>query len=303
MADDAQLIERLAGANLWYLLIMAIVVNIDRFLMALKWNFLLRSKEIWLSWADAVSAYYRASFFNIFLPTVGSDSYRIIEVSTKTGRSDEIIASVAVERFFGIIATAIVSLVSFIAFVSFFDNDQGGSIVLQLIVLLVGLAIILVVSMSTRVQGMIFDRLPADRWKIVKKIRAILDAYQEYAQQKNVLAIFLALSIFEQFFPAFASYYISLSLGLDINFVYFIIFVPLIMMIIRLPISFDGYGVREALYIYFFGLVGVSNTDAFLLGFLLTVLWRVASAPLMLYYFLINRSESMKLATSQNQFE
>lgn len=288
MADEAQLVERLRGAHIGYLLVMAVVVNLDRFLMAIKWNMLLRAKDIFLSWGGAISAYYRASFFNIFLPTVGSDSYRIVEVSTKTGRSDEIIASVAVERLFGIISTAIVSLISFVAFVGLIDNDQSWSTVLQLVLLLGGLSAILLVSMNSKIQAMVFDRLPAGRSKFIAKIQAIVDAYQDYAQQKQTLVIFLLLSIVEQFFQAITSYFISQSLGLNIDFVYFLIFVPLVMMIIRLPISFDGYGVREGLYIYFFGLVAVSQTDAFLLGFLSTILWRFSSAPLMIYYFWAN---------------
>ncbi len=296
MADEAQLVDRLRGANIGYLLIMALFVNLDRVLMATKWNMLLRSKNIVLSWGAAISAYYRASFFNIFLPTVGSDSYRIVEVSTKTGRSDEIIASVAVERLFGIISTAIVSLISFVAFVGLIDNDQSWSTVLQLVLLLGGLSAILLVSMNSKIQQMIFDRLPAERFKFLKKIEAIINAYQDYAQQKQVLALFLFLSIIEQFFQAITSYFISQSLGLNISFVYFLIFVPLVMMIIRLPISFDGYGVREGLYIYFFGLVAVSQTDAFLLGFLSTILWRFSSAPLMIYYFWVDDPKAVPAA-------
>ncbi len=295
MADEAQLVERLAGADYRYLLLMALVVNLDRFLMATKWNMLLRAKGIILSWGAAISAYYRASFFNIFLPTVGSDSYRIVEVSRLTGRSDEIIASVAIERFFGIIATAIMSLISFVSFVAFIDNDQSWATVIQLLVLLSGLTVILTVSMSSQVQAFIFQMLPASESKIVKKIRSIFDAYQQYANQRKTLAIFLGLSVIEQLFQAFSTYFISRALGLDIPFVYFVIFIPLVMMIIRLPISFDGYGVRETLYIYFFGLVAVSRTDAFLLGFLSTILWRIASAPLMIYYFWVNKVDEVTL--------
>ena len=48
---------------------------------------------------------------------------------------------------------------------------------------------------------------------------------------------------------------------------YFFLFVPLLAVIVSLPISFNGIGLREGAGIVLFGLVGVDRASAFSLQF------------------------------------
>src|SRR5262249_679012 len=57
------------------------------------------------------------------------------------------------------------------------------------------------------------------------------------------------------------------ALGLKIELAYFFLFVPLLAVIVSLPISFNGIGVREGAGVVLFGLVGVGRTAAFSLPF------------------------------------
>ena len=51
------------------------------------------------------------------------------------------------------------------------------------------------------------------------------------------------------------------------------------MTLTKLPISLDGYGVREGLYVYLFALVGVSNSDAFVVGLVSHVIANLSLLP------------------------
>ncbi len=55
---------------------------------------------------------------------------------------------------------------------------------------------------------------------------------------------------------------IGWAFGLHVPFVYFLVIVPTIFLLIMLPISIGGLGVREAAYVYLFGLVGVAPEAA-----------------------------------------
>jgi uncharacterized protein (TIRG00374 family) len=63
----------------------------------------------------------------------------------------------------------------------------------------------------------------------------------------------------------------SWALGLEIDIIHFVIIVPAIHLAVLLPISVGGIGVREAGFVYLFGLVGVSNEAAFTLAVLVLV--------------------------------
>jgi hypothetical protein len=52
-------------------------------------------------------------------------------------------------------------------------------------------------------------------------------------------------------------YFIGLSLGVKIDFVYFLIFLPIIGAITLLPIAMGGLGLREGLFVVYFAKAGV----------------------------------------------
>jgi len=57
------------------------------------------------------------------------------------------------------------------------------------------------------------------------------------------------------------------ALGLHVGTAYFFLFVPLLAVIVSLPISLNGIGVREGAGMILFGLVGLDRASAFALQF------------------------------------
>jgi glycosyltransferase 2 family protein len=60
---------------------------------------------------------------------------------------------------------------------------------------------------------------------------------------------------------------VARALGIHVPTPYFFLFVPLLAVLVSLPISFNGIGLREGAGIVLFGLVGVDRTSAFSLQF------------------------------------
>ncbi len=52
----------------------------------------------------------------------------------------------------------------------------------------------------------------------------------------------------------------------------------------RLPISLDGFGIREGAYVYFPGLVGISKTIAFSVGFINHIVSIIGILPGGIFY-------------------
>jgi hypothetical protein len=90
------------------------------------------------------------------------------------------------------------------------------------------------------------------------------------------LVIFFLLSLGEQGFPIVSSLFVARALDLTLPMWSFFVLVPIIFALSRIPISVNGFGVREGLYMLFFSYVGLSGSEAFVLG-LLTHLVVIAS--------------------------
>jgi uncharacterized protein (TIRG00374 family) len=289
LAGTAQLAQSLAGAEIFFIGLILITANLDRILMAYKWNLLLRSRGIRLPLWEVIGAYYKASFWgSLFLPTIGVDAVRSFEVIRKTKRPEDTVSSVIVERALGLIATALVSLFGLYLFVEYIDPNGQGNLYRLLLFLS---CIVLLFLLSFRLNW-VAARIGQFPWLgncLGEKFTGFLTSYHEFSRNRQVLLIFLFWSILEQFSPVIDTYLVSRALHMHIPWITFVMFMPVIMMVIRLPISFDGFGVREGLAVYLFGLAGVPQAQAFLLGFIPSIIARIAVAPLTLYFFLSSK--------------
>jgi len=79
---------------------------------------------------------------------------------------------------------------------------------------------------------------------------------------------------------------VARAIGIHLPFQYFLLFVPLLAVIVSLPISVNGIGVREGAGVILFGLVGVDRAHAFSLQFA-TYLVAVAVSLLGGFVFLL----------------
>ncbi len=59
---------------------------------------------------------------------------------------------------------------------------------------------------------------------------------------------------------------LGMALGFDVNLLTFVLIVPLVFLVALLPISFAGWGIREAGAIWLFGLVGIPKENALILS-------------------------------------
>jgi len=92
--DLGQVKNALASADLFYLILALIVTTLNRILMPIKWNLLLRAKEIRVSWYEVTKIYYTSNFFGVFLPpTIGSDSVRAYLTAKKGPNFTDVISS------------------------------------------------------------------------------------------------------------------------------------------------------------------------------------------------------------------
>ena len=71
---------------------------------------------------------------------------------------------------------------------------------------------------------------------------------------------------FNHILPILRPYVIALALGVSVPIAYFFVLVPIVLVLIRLPISFDGFGLQEGAFVFFLSLVGISEGVAFSVG-------------------------------------
>lgn len=273
--DVHELLQTIKSADI-YLLIIAFSLNgINIILCIDKWKIILEVQEIYVPFKTLLTFSFTSSFFSIFLPTgYGGDIIRIYDVSKYSNKKLESVTSILVDRGSGALA---LFLIAALALLFGYDLIQDIRIVLFIIGVLLLILIFIII---------IFSKKEIKKIKIITKIitfvdrkdvlKNMYDTFHIYRYHRRKSIEILALSLLAQVIAILYYPLIAYSLGLDVPLVYFFIFIPIILVILMLPISIGGIGVREGAFIFFFKKVGVLPYEAVslaLVAFGLYLIW------------------------------
>ncbi|MGM0510465.1 MAG: lysylphosphatidylglycerol synthase transmembrane domain-containing protein [Thermoplasmatota archaeon] len=272
--------EEIVKINKFYFLIVIGITIIKVAISAKKWQILLRAKEEVKGFLYVWKVYYIGTFFNMFLPTnVGGDVVKAHKMSKVSKRAVEAYSSVFMERFTGIAAILSLALVSTTLY---FDRLPLEIVV---VVYLVFLPLMLLTTLLIWKKSLghkliaISDRLfrNFNPFSIRQKIRKLYRSVNLYRKKKRALSEALMISFVFHTLLILSNYILALSIGMEVNLFYFFIFIPITAILLFLPISIKGFGVREVLYIYFFTQVGASTAQAVSLSFLVQLIGLISS--------------------------
>ncbi|MBI5522263.1 MAG: flippase-like domain-containing protein [Desulfarculus sp.] len=290
LVDPRDVWAHLRGADPLLLVLLMLWLSADRLLMSYKWTLLLHCRGLAINQSEALRAYYLGTFAGCFLPTtLGADALRIGAVSHAGRTSQDVAASVIMERMLGMMATALAGLVGLVLLKQVATGAPPGRLATTMTITL-GLAggtLLLLVSSLSGLAGRLLERgeqMLAGRGKLGGWLGKLLLAYHQYRRHPRTLALFLTLSFLEQGSPVVANWLAAQALHLDISPLVLAAATPVAMALARVPIWFSSFGVVEGLFVFFFGLVGVGATEAFLLGLTTNVTAMLTALPGLFFY-------------------
>ena len=231
---------------------------------AIRWRLLLRAQGHEQSVADLSHAIMVGIFFNNLLPTsFGGDGYRALALARPCGSLATSSASVLADRILGVIALMVFAALALLIGVS--TDLATAPIWITLTGVAVALALAFVMLRGDR-RAWLTRFLPGRMLR--EKLDRFLEALAVYRDEPRVIAAGLLWSFVLQLEVIVQFYLFGLALGWSVPFIVYALFVPIILLLLMLPISIGGFGVREGLFAAFFSTVGVDAAHAVALSWL-----------------------------------
>jgi len=221
-----------------------------------RWQMLLRAVGISIPLTRLISSFSGGIFFSIFLPsTIGGDLVRAADLAQHTQKAREVIATVFLDRLSGYVGLVLVILPALLL---------GRGLVLDKVVftsvsvIIILLAIVLLVLFNNNIYARITKFLVSGgSGRIKETIKNMHQEIHVFRGHKRLIILNLFTSFIIQLIGPVSVYLIGLSLGIKVNFIYFLIFLPIIGAITLLPIAIGGLGLREGLFVVYFAKAGV----------------------------------------------
>ncbi|MFO7694367.1 MAG: lysylphosphatidylglycerol synthase transmembrane domain-containing protein [Vicinamibacterales bacterium] len=279
--DVGASVQAMLRVNPWWFAFTLLLVAIDRVVMAIRWLLLLRAAGVDLPAASTLRIFLTSSFVGSFLPAgVGADAARAYEVASRTSRGSQAVASVGVDRVLGLVAIAIVGIAGLAGWSRHVDPDLR--LRLMAAAALAGAATLAVFWVDAVVRALLPARWRATRWGW--RIQRLGDAIGAYRQHPRVLLQVMALSIAVQFVRVLQAYGLGRGLGLEIGLPYYLVFMPVAMLLLLLPVSISGFGLPQAAIVWLLRPMGVPDAGALALSTLIIVVGIIGNLPGALLY-------------------
>jgi uncharacterized protein (TIRG00374 family) len=265
--DFGEIISMVSNIDKILLLVLFGILFFNTVISTLKWKILLLADDIHLPFRNLLSSYMIASFFNIFLPSnIGGDAYRIVDIAKQSSKPVHTFASVFIDRLSGFLALAIMGFVFPLAGCGMLEDSR------VLFVPLAVFVVIVVMIWALYNQKLLRWGLRITRIEKIGKISSMVDQFLEsvtaYKEKQGVIAKIMGVSFVFQFTVITFVYLLSTTIGFNIPFLYFCMFVPLISLLEAVPASIYGVGFRDAGYVLFFTQVGRTREDALMMALL-----------------------------------
>lgn len=223
-----------------------------------RWQQLLLVQRVKMRFWAVTESFIVALFFNNFLPTnIGGDVMRIRDTAAAAGSSARAAMVVVVDRVVGLIG-----LVLFAAFAATLTNDLPFGVSWTWIVVGVGvgaIAAMLLIPVGAR----ILQPLKAVTSGVIgNQVDGLIGGLLSFRAAPARLLLTLAASILTQAANIAFYFAVASALGVNVGLADMALIVPISSAIQVLPVSINGFGVREATFTLLFARIGIAGEGA-----------------------------------------
>jgi hypothetical protein len=214
------------------IIIPVLLYPVGIFISTLKWKKILNS-NLDVSFWNLYKIYWISNFFSNFLPsTIGGDSYKLVRL--KQIGTKNIFISILLDRGSGVFSTLLLIFIG-----SFFFDILPFSKSFLLLVLLFLLLFLLSL-------------------KFLNKIPLVLKYYEIIIKNKKIIFQLVLLSILFLFLGGFSFWIFFYMFDFNLNFFHLFLIYLLIQIISMVPVSLNGWGLREVSFVSLVSFLGVA---------------------------------------------
>jgi glycosyltransferase 2 family protein len=277
--DLGKTLHIIGSASPWWMLLSVVLTFGTVPLQAWRWQRLLRVRGVDESVGWLLRAYFVSYAVGQVLPTgVGGDASRIYETTRRhPGYGSPIAGSVVLERALGGAVTLLLAGIGFLLAIGRYDIGAYLWIEALFVVLTVLAGVVL---FSRRMRRILRFAVPfLRRIKVERPIRAVYEGIHGYREHPGPLLVVCGATVTAQLMRIVAIWASAKAVGVELSLLPYVVLGPLLFLVMLVPFTVNGLGVREAFFVSFLGKLGVDPDAAFATGFLFFVMTLALGLP------------------------
>ena len=253
--------QAFSGIVWWWVVAKILIGRASILFVSLRWQLLLAEQGISLPIFLLVKRIWMGRFFNNFsVGKSGVDLFRVFGPWGMSLKKTAVGSSVVFDRY-----TGLIGLLVALALAGLVEHKLAKELGLELLPIfaLAGAALLLLAVVTHRPfvwSRWLIARCPVNKASSIAE--GILRSLLLYVERRGTTLTAVAISVASRLVAAIGSYFGFLALGVDVSFGT-VLFISLLLNVISmLPISINGWGIREGAFVLLYTQVGVGSAEA-----------------------------------------
>jgi glycosyltransferase 2 family protein len=299
--DITEIFKQISEMRAFYLIIALPLVLLFLIFQTLKWYVLARKQKIPVAFWKSFKINLISDFYGLVTPgklgAVMRADYLKKYATVGKGLSNFVIDKVLD-----------LSSLFFLAIVLGFFVLRGklDIMMLNFMTMLFLILILCFISFYDKKRSQFFLKIAYRKFmpkKMKTKAKAAFDSFYEDLPKKSSLVSVFLVNLCAWIVNYTVVYFIALSLGIEIKFIYFLAIYPVGTLIAQIPITISGLGTREAALIGLFGLFGVGAVKVFSMSIIGLFIMAVFPSLIIIPFILKerNKNEVHKIKKSRRE--
>jgi glycosyltransferase 2 family protein len=277
--DVARLWATVQRASILWLIVALGIYGVNLLVSTWRWHLLLHAQQVPVRRRSLLGSFLVATFFNNFLPSnIGGDVIRISDTAGPARSKTRAAAVVLTDRALGLMALVLVAALA----ASIAATVHPAALPIWPVWLWAGFLVGAAASAPAVFAPDGFGRLLRPltvfhpEW-VGNRIDKLTDVLTRFRAQPSALASCFGWAIFVQ--ATIVVFYFAVSYALHLNLLLsdLAVIVPLSFVVQMLPISVNGFGVREAAFSFYFTRLGQPIESAMLISLVPQALIMISS--------------------------
>ena len=258
----SNIFKEVSNADVRFLLIALFFVFISFFTSTLKWFIIARKQKINVPFYEAFKINVISGFYGFVTPSRLGSIIRVEYLKRfNKNRLGKGISNYIIEKILDVSSLFLLVLISSFVLrdmlsITYFHYALAG--------LLIVLFFVFVFRDEERSRNILrffyFKFLPK---KIKETAKDGFYSFYEDMPERKYFVLFSIFNIINWLILYSIFFFIALSVGIKIPFIYFLLFMPITTFVGQIPITINGLGTREAVMISLFGFLGINATKIF----------------------------------------
>lgn len=265
----ADIRSNLSNADPLFLAFALLTPYVGFFVTSLRWKGLLAEQGVHARQSVLFRSCMTAVFFNQLLPsTIGGDVVRIYD-SWKAGASRAVaVSTIFIDRILGLTALAVFAVAGLALMNSHLDELRLLPLAVVGVAFCLMGSVLMVFSPVKALLELARKVYRASPGPISKFFGKLDDAVDVYRGKHLVLVRAMALSLVLQLNVILMHYLLGRAIGITPTFYDYFYVVPIALFVMLIPLTINGIGLREGMFVYMLAGLGVAKDDAITLSLL-----------------------------------